>query len=339
MKTTKISQKTRILSFFLWLAFSPGFFISCDVMEKDPDVLDPGADVVKKEVYVMSQSTSVIDLNSIVKSNLPVRLSVTETTRKGALVDLGKGLLQYSPFSSNAKIQDAFEYTVFSESNEVIKTDSVVIIVENDSTNLPCGIFPVNDSIATYPPDRSPITINVLANDYVCNADSADVILSIYTQGPNKPPYFGTAEVVNNMIVYHPGNSYTGSETIIYTIKAPDGTLAYGFVYLWPAPDVPCEMTLSDDLYNVSIDSLGSSGFFLQVFLNDTLCDQPVSMTDEISIPQAPGFGSASIETEGIYYWPDDPGPDTLRIDTLRYKVCRDALCRQARTVIKIKNK
>jgi hypothetical protein len=61
------------------------------------------------------------------------------------LTDLGRGLLQDSPNAGTSR--DAFTFTVFDKNNEAIKQDSVVIIIENDSTNLPCGIYPGNDFV------------------------------------------------------------------------------------------------------------------------------------------------------------------------------------------------
>src|SRR6187401_3600772 len=88
MKTTKLSFNPKILSGFLWLICLIPLLTSCDVLEDDPDTLDPGTDVSKREVHIFANSASVIDLNSIIQTNQPVRLEITSQTRKGDLTNL-----------------------------------------------------------------------------------------------------------------------------------------------------------------------------------------------------------------------------------------------------------
>jgi hypothetical protein len=201
MKATKVSRKIEILSTFLCLIFPIiiGILLaSCDVLESDPDILEPEVQITGDEVYVLANSTSFIDLQSKVHSNQEARLAVTSSPSHGTLTDLGKGIIQYAPKVGNSRIKDGFEVTVYSKSNEIIKKDTVVIIVENDSTKLPCSIYPANDYVYNV---TSAVTVDVTANDIIC---SNDVIVSIYRPENTFPPYYGTASASGKKIVYAP---------------------------------------------------------------------------------------------------------------------------------------
>ena len=333
MKATKKSFNTKIPSNFLWLLILLPLVTSCDVLEDDPDVLASDTDIVKKEVHVFSNNTSVIDLNTIIQTNQPVRLEITSQTRKGDLTNLGKGLLQYVPANPSGKVRDAFEFAVFSESNQILKTDSVVIIVENDSTELPCGVFPIDDFVYNISRD-SAVWINVLANDVICSSDSADIQLSIYKPADGFPPLVGHAEVVNNRIVYHPGDGFTGNDKIVYRVEGTDGAVAYGFVYIHQVQ--PCEFELHDDFFRISRDSSDSVGVLLPVFQNDVMCETFIAI-DELHIFEAPHWGTATISSNGVFFVPSDSTLNSTKTDSIGYELCFDAVCYRAKVVLEIR--
>ncbi len=62
MKATKVLRKIEILSTFFCLGLIIAFLASCDVLESDPDVLEPAVEITGDEVYVLSNGTSFIDL-------------------------------------------------------------------------------------------------------------------------------------------------------------------------------------------------------------------------------------------------------------------------------------
>jgi hypothetical protein len=84
------------------------------VLESDTDVLEPEVDITGKEIYVLPNGESFIDLQSKVQTNQPARLAVTSMPRHGTLTDLGKGMLQYSPTTGYVRGRDGFEVTVYS---------------------------------------------------------------------------------------------------------------------------------------------------------------------------------------------------------------------------------
>ncbi len=138
-------------------------------------------------------------------------------------------------------MKDGFEVTVFSKNNEILKKDTLVIIVENDSTKLPCSIYPVNDYVYNV---TSAVTIDVTANDIIC---SSDIIVSVYRPENTFPPYYGTASVSGNKIVYTSGASFLGEDKLMYKVTDANdpSVFSYGMVYI--TNDSSCNLALADD--------------------------------------------------------------------------------------------
>lgn len=312
-------------------------FTACDTVKEDPDVLLPETAINGKEIYLSGNSASIIDINWRVVTNLPVTLSVTQPTTKGKLTELGVGLLRYAPNDRNASTRDAFEFTVYSESHEILRKDTVVIIVEPDSTKLPCGLYPKDDYVSNYK-GGSPLTIDVLANDNLCGVDSLDLLLNVYYQeNTNSGPHHGTAAVVNNKILYTPGPSYTTGDTLIYRVQSRLSRTDVGFGYVYIGASTispPCTFTLRADTIQINPDTLQADTVLLRVFNNDILCDSLFGY--QLSIAKAPLYGQARLGWEGVTYTPDELPAGTSRTDSLRYQLCRDAVCRQAKVVVKL---
>lgn len=322
MGESQVLTKLFCIVVFAFLAFS------CDVLESDPDVLEPKTNITGEEIYVLANSPTIVDLNAKLKSNTPVRIALTSDARHGEISDLGKGLLQYSPSEGNSRGRDGFEFTVYTLDNEVIKRDSVVIIIETDSTNLPCNIYPAPDYM--YGVDRSPVVIDVLANDIICGGQAA---LSIFKPVEAFPPYFGQAEVVDNKIRYTPASTFNGADKIVYRISLGNDTArtAYGIVYI--TGDSVCSFRLANDSFVVGERALDSL-MTLPVFQNDSMCE--VLSAYRVNIKSAPLHGKASMAPNGINY----KVPSTVSfpfLDSFTYEVCMDATCKTARVDIEFK--
>lgn len=334
MKSTKIDFRTKIVSTLLGLSAIIPLFFSCDVLEPDADVLKPAVSITEGQVFVLSNNSAFIDLNTKIKTTRPVRLSVTSSTKFGLLSDLGKGLLQYTPSVGKKKAHDAFEFTVFSENNEVIKVDTVTIIIENDSTNLPCGIFPADDYV--YGAKKNiPFGIHVLSNDYICGTDSADLVVSIFRPDNTFPPYFGSAEVIGQTVFYTPGNTFEDFDKLMYKVhpQGDPGKAVYGMVYI--AGEQPCDFVLKDDNFTFEADSL--SGLLeLPALQNDSLCQAINNYQINIAVP--PKYGNANVAGQVITYQVADTittGPSFS--DFFLYEVCIDAHCKTAKIEVGVK--
>src|SRR5687768_15142156 len=127
----------QVKSSFLFKIFllSCTLLSSCDMLESDPDLKTPTVEFSEKEIFVFANSPTFIDLNAKLESNVHASIAITSQTRHGDLTDLGNGILQYTPSVGNANLRDAFEFTVRASSNQILKRDSIIIIIENDSTH------------------------------------------------------------------------------------------------------------------------------------------------------------------------------------------------------------
>lgn len=330
MKTPKIFSGGKLAPIFLFVGTFIGFF-SCDVMEPDADSVNPQISIDEETIYMLSNGTAFIDLNSKVRTNSAVRLSITSTPQYGKLVDMGKGLLQYSSESGNKRIRDAFEFTAFSEDNTVLLKDTIVIVVENDSTNLPCGLYTVNDFVygvtknATY-------HISPLFNDNICGFDSTDLELTILNLADTFPPHHGNAYVQGQTIIYTANNSFDQFDMLIYKVT-PSGDpskAAYGMVYFNAAP--VCNFSVKPDTFTFDSDSVTFT-LFLPVFDNDTFCD---SLSNRIvNIVEPPAKGNAQLGARGFYYKKSTTIDAANFSDVFFYEVCVSGTCKSARVDIK----
>jgi hypothetical protein len=330
----------RLRSLAAIVTLSMCLFVACDVLEDDVSPDNPTVEFTGNVVYTMTGNSAFIDLRGMVKSTEAVQLTITAQPRSGRLTDLHKGLLKYTPFSNFKSGRDGFQFSIYSADNKLLLHDTVVIMVESDTANLPCGIYPVNDSVSA--PMTEPITVPVLYNDVLC-PDSGNVKLEIYHPGAGTPPFQGTATVVGNQfIVYTPNAGFEGSDSVIYKVSSRLDTTKVGYGILVVSkravttPPSSCDWTLMDDVFTI-YRSAGQDTVFLPIFQNDTLCPSLLSRY-KVSIVQAPRHGV--IQLNGLN--PPRYGitlPDSTfapMVDTLVYRLCADTVCRQATTVIKI---
>jgi len=301
----------------------------CDVLENDqPGQSDSGAVLEKKQVYVAGNGSAFINLDSLVKSGQPVVVDIASTPARGTLHALGDNLLEYVPHASFRQGRDAFQIKVFSTNNTLLDQDSVVIIVNPDSTNLPCGIYPQTDVVQGV---SGTVTVDVLKNDFICS--SMSVGLAIYAPQAGWPPYHGTAVVTaDKKIMYTPGASFQGTDKIIYKVYnlSNDSIYALGTVYFPGQPD--CNFTLQDDSFFFQTDTV-LSVIPVPIFANDTLCSD--SLTRQFTVVKPPANGTLEYDNQTplLYHFPaviTNPF-----VDSLRYQVCYGQTCRQAKVLIK----
>src|SRR5688572_21408703 len=88
MKAKKLSDTLRPFRFF-WTISLVLVIFSCDVLESDPDVLEPTTNINGGEIYVLANSSSIVDLNTKLKTNSSVRIALTSQARHGEISDLG----------------------------------------------------------------------------------------------------------------------------------------------------------------------------------------------------------------------------------------------------------
>lgn len=305
----------------------------CDVLEPDVDPGNPQVQIIDKELYVTPNGSGYIDLYSMVKTQGTVRLDVTSQPRRGSLTEMGKGLFQYTAGGDFRKGTDSFTFQIYSQNNTLLREDSVVIVVETDTTDFPRGFYPQNDTAYNI---VSEITIDVLAND-VLGAGSAQVGVEIYRPGPDFPPHAGTATVVSgNMIWYSPRAGVNGYDSIFYKVFSLADPSKFGIAKVLIAPGPSCQFQLMDDSFVVATDTLLGDTVWLNIFQNDALCSIPVK-NYQFEILEDARAGTAFYDSAGGfgYRLPEEP---YMVIDTVIYRMCYRQRCATAKAIIKLKS-
>jgi hypothetical protein len=326
-----ISVNKKMAAKFLAICISMLWLCGCDVLDDDVAPENKDIRISGNELYVLPDGSGFINLNALVQSQQSVRLDVTTQPAKGTLSEISKGMLHYRPDQNFIKGKDIFQLSVFSADNKLLKKDTVVIIVENDTTKLPCGIYPKNDYVFDV---KGEMAINAMINDVLCG-DSAQYRLEIYEPDPSAPPYAGTAMVVDNYILYKPGNGFNGTDKIVYRIvnKNDASKVGFGIVYIEKAPS--CTFTLRDDHYRFRYDTLTSDTLHLDVLLNDQLCSLPLSSY---------GFEITEFGDEGTAFR-SNIAPIGYRLpsnvtrtftDSVAYSMCLGQQCKSAKVYITI---
>jgi hypothetical protein len=286
------SQLTKALLFSLLLS-------GCDTF--DSDVEGPTVKVSDDEVFVLASGETVIDLKSLVAANFSGRLSVTALPTQGTLKNINDGLLRYTPWKTNARKRDSFELSMFGSNNNIVNKDTVYVNIETDSTQLPCNIYPTADYV-NGPVAGASITVDVLRNDILCGKS---VTVQVYQPASGSLPHHGVAKVSGNKVVYTPGASFIGQDTVIYKVinTQNPSSFTYGLVYI--NRDSICDFALADDFYQTDTVRHAATYFF-DVFANDLLCD---SLADySINVATSPTHGHVALSGRVFSYTFDDPG-------------------------------
>lgn len=290
----------------------------CDTMEQD---VDGNTLSINNDPAYFLEGGGVIDLTSRIVSPGKIRVEITTTTNNGELTDLGKGLLQYSPFKGSTK--DRFKFRVFSDNNRVLADDSIGIIIPGDTTQLPCNtVYVRNDSV---PNVSGTVMIDAAANDYACGAK---LYLSIQTAAQH-----GSATIADGKIRYQPDETFTGTDQFMYraVIVGHVETAAYGTVWIMgtgSGSNPNCTTLAVDDLFYKPKNDTASKA--LDILANDTLCDSTVNVT----ITSSPHYGTAYYDTNIKKIWYRNVAGLNID-DTLRYMACGTGGCSAARAIIK----
>ena len=293
---------------------------ACDVLEKDasPDWKDIQTEGSK--VYTLSNSSAYIDLYSLVKTQQKVQLKIGAQPRRGVLTELGKGILQYSPDKNFVKGNDSFGFSILTLDNQLLRSDSVIIIVTSDSTQLPCGIYTQQDYVTDSVKNGS-VTIDVLKNDILC--DSFNIKVEVYKPLASSLPLYGTATVINRKIKYVPAANFTGEDQIIYKVTSTIDSSKFSFGQVRIAAR---QFSLTSDHYTYKKDTLTTRALTLYVYQNDALNFNGNS-SYVANVIAAPQHGSVSVNGMVSLNYVLTNAP-TVLTDSLTYKVCRGTQCK-----------
>jgi len=215
------------------------------------------------------------------------------TAGNGTVVINGNGTLTYTPGPTFCGT-DTISYTICDDNGAC---DSAIILVIVN-----CPPVAVDDSLSTF--EDTPITIDVMINDYDLNGDPFSVTVATAGNG---------TVVINGdgSLTYTPDPNYCGQDMITYTICDTTGLCDTGIVTI----DVTC---VSDPPIAVDDSTSVSQGgdVTIDVVDNDIDVDgDPLTVTDATAI-----HGDVTIDQDGnLFYRPHVGycGPDTIT-----YTVC-----------------
>jgi hypothetical protein len=311
----RIAPLVVLLTVFAW---------SCDLFEDDVVPDEKEITLGQTDFYTLPNASAVIDLKSLVKSYSQVSLTITDQPTHGDLEKIADAVFQYKP-DVNFKGKDYFLIDIKSNGTSVLK-DSISITIGQDTTDFPCGLYAVHDSVTILysPLGHHGVSIQVLDNDRICGIDKTDVDVTIFS-GPSH----GVASVVEVSpleIRYTADAAFSGDDHLIYKISDPSDTSAYSLALVTVSVvGGPCTTTLQGDFAEFE---KSSSVKIINVFQNDNICAMD-SVNDEFTIIREPSFGTATTEGMGIiHYLPDTQHNFTS--DSLVYKYCHNNVCQTA---------
>jgi hypothetical protein len=290
--------------------------LSCDSMEEDAIPSIPNVTVDDDQIFVLSNGSGYIDLYSLISTNGEVNLNISSQPQKGELTEVGSGLLKYKPSSTFKKGRDLFTFSVFTKTNQLILMDSVIIIV-GDSTQIPCGIYPNDDSVYV---EGTQVDIDVLANDFICG-DSTDIILEVYQPGSNFPPHFGTAIVTAGNLIRYNAHHLNVIDTVVYKVsRASDHSiLGYGTVHINSSECLPSlpHLTVTDSSAYPMIDTV-----LIGVQPPSPICGKIYN--HGAALVTQPKEGSAIVVGNWIWYVYELTDSKRMIRDSLAYRICAD---------------
>jgi len=305
---------------------------ACDRL--DQDVLPAGGSVISdnQEFFALAHSSATIDLRALLKTQQQVQIKIVTLPRKGDLLEMQMGVLQYLPNDNFTQGEDSFRYDVLDLNNMVLARDSVVIIVSNDGDALPCGLYAVTDSASVTAGHE--VLINVLANDVLC--DSINIKLEIYQPIGYAGQVRGDAAVMNDMTIrYRTTAGSSGVDYFFYKVTSVTDSSRYAVGRVSMRIEEPVEnsdFTLLNDTYTFRQDSLASDTLRLYVFANDNLPGTGYTAS-VVSEPQH-ALDVTMHNLISLEYVLGNAQP--IFTDSLSYQVCRNSQCKTARVYVKI---
>ncbi|HYG03409.1 MAG TPA: Ig-like domain-containing protein [Chryseosolibacter sp.] len=345
-----------LLSFFMGMVILSG----CDMLQEDKSAQQPELEFVSDPLVITPAGSGIIDLRSLIASSGNYSFQISQRPTLGTLQSMGGDVLRYTANEGVNEGQDAFIVSVFSSANSLLGQDSVSIVITQDSTNMPCGVYAIND-YAYYSDSTAVdghIDIDVLLNDILCGVEPSQIEVSIpedLMEGSNPLPqaHFGTVSVLaDNRIRYTPDDMFNGTDSIIYKLVKPAGVpeagdpeiTAYGFIFISAQksnpPDSSCKDSfyLNDDFYVIRLndqdstagDSTNVRKIFIGLFDNDFLCP---AYTFEFTDPENGGIIS-EWNYAGQMYYEAPPLAVTGFADSFSYEVCIEGVCREASVTI-----
>lgn len=297
---------------------------SCDRFEEDALPNDKVAQSDQNDFYILPNSSAIIDLASVINVSEAIEVSIGTDPAHGKLSRLSETLLQYEPSSQFNSGSDHFKIDLFRQGKR-LRSDSIHIIVEHDTTQFPCRLFAVEDVAVTAV--NTAINIPFLDNDRLCGAGKRSLEKQIFIQ-----PTHGTASIDGNSIVYTPDNGFEGNDSLVYKISVRRDR-SYALVKIRVGED-SCRIIANDDAFTFAVTDSTSNTFDFAVTSNDSLCGQD-SLESEITVVDAPGHGVLNTVGFGHFQYTPSDSAGQFPPDSFRYRICHGGDCDEAMVTLK----
>ncbi|MBY5932820.1 tandem-95 repeat protein [Tateyamaria omphalii] len=210
--------------------------------------------------------------------------SLSVDPAEGSVVDNGDGTVTFTP-APNFNGPATITYTVVDGNGGEDTGEAVVSVgAVND------GPVAVDDTETTE--EDTQVTVDVVANDTDADGDDLTVISAVV------PPEQGTADIVDNKVVFTPAENFNGDATITYTISDGNGGTDTGdlVVTVTPVNDAPEAVDDAETTpFNTAVD--------IPVLANDTDVDGDDLRVTEATSPD----GDVVINGDGtLTFTPND---------------------------------
>lgn len=287
----------------------------CVVITRDTTIFPCRLQAVEDHVATVNTTVSVSFLANdrlcgINKNSLKKQIIIAPG--HGVASITSNNLIQYTP-EQGFEGEDFLVYKI--AANRDRSFGLVRITVSADS----CAPVLADDQVfISHANAQSPVDFSVIANDYLCGADSTGSTIQLL----GIPVYGTITELSFGYFRYH-FNQSVGTEfidTVRYRIcvdgNCDEATITFSF-------DNSCTtQAVDDDIYFG--DSTLQQSVNLYVLMNDVLCD---SLQTSLSIVDGPYHGSATAMLYYLNYAPDS----LMGYDSLRYRICSsDSACSEA---------
>lgn len=334
MKTlanTKFKNSLRFALLFIAIV-TLIFVYGCDTFEEDALPPEESVEISSDQVYVLPNSSSVIDLAKVISAKQEVSVTITDQPDNGEFKNISGNLFRYQPKEDFLEGTDQVGFDVFDTNSQQLSQGVININITQDTSLFPCTIIAVEDQAETR--INQPVFINVLGNDRLCGSDSLQVEVAVVSQPAN-----GEADFFGNVLQYFPNQGFAGTDSLLYRVNPPNepdsGSVAFVFIQV-NAP-LPCELDARDDSLNFIIpnDDFWTPQVDVNVLANDSLCNSDSLAIGFVTIVQPTRFGDvAVVENNIVRYW-INTGIGNYR-DSLVYEICKDQVCDRATVVFNI---
>jgi hypothetical protein len=264
------------------------------------------ADTVQGTAVTINDVAAATDPSGTI---VPSSVAITQTPNHGtATVDPTTGAITYTP-AAGFTGTDTLQYTVGDSVQAVSAAATITITV----TSPPMPITAANLSVSTVA--GVPVTID----DVAAAVDPNGVLLPSSVQITQQPAH-GTATVnpTTGVITYTPAVTFSGTDTIIYTLADSSQAAAPATITITVTarPTNPIAATLTST-------TLANGSATVNVISSATAGINPLQASS-VAITTGPANGTASINTStgSITYTPDS---NFVGVDTLQYTVADTA--------------